>query len=126
MRQRLCIFRKIRVHDEADVGKIEPARRNVCGNENLHSAASKRFEGTRARGLRELTGDRRRLKSAKRKLAMQLGHIAARTTEDDRAITIVEAKHVDERRQALALCVQMRHMANIFVLLRRLSFSRIE
>ena len=66
MGQRLGVLRQIGVHDEADVGQIEPARRDVGGDEHAHVAVAQRLERARALFLRAIARDRGGEKAARR------------------------------------------------------------
>ena len=123
--QRLGVERQIRVHDQIDVGQMEPARRHVGGDQDAHLAAPELIERAIALGLRAISRDRRRREPARDECRVQVGHRLAGGHEDDRALAVRRAQHVDHRPQAIAPRDEMRDVADVVVRLRSCRAARL-
>src|SRR4051794_13926290 len=77
------MMRYVEIEDVADSRNIEPARRNVGCNEQLHLAAAELIEGCGARRLIHVAVERDRGKTVTHQRAVQGPDFAFAVAEDD-------------------------------------------
>ena len=95
--QRLGVERQIGVHDQIDVGQVQPARRHVGGDQDAHLAPPELIERAIALGLGAIARDRRRREPARDQRGVQVGDRLAGGHEDDGPLAVRRAQHVDDR-----------------------------
>ena len=89
------------MHDQPEVGQIEPSRRDVGRDADTRAAVAEGGQRARSIVLRELTRQRDDRKPALLQVAAEVRDPFARGAKDQRAARFEEPEHVDDRVIAL-------------------------
>ena len=117
--QHLGVLGQVRLHDQPDVGQVEPARGDVGGDQYPRPPVAQGLQGAVALRLRQLAGQRHGGKSALDQVRAQVIDRLARPTEHDGRRRIAEAQRVDDGVLALARRDDVRAHLDVLVRLRR-------
>ena len=83
MQQGLAVVRQVGVDDEAEVGQVDAARRDVGGDADAGAAVAQRLQGVVALALGQLARERDRGEPALEQARLQVPHRLAGMAEDD-------------------------------------------
>ena len=97
MLQHFRVVRQVGMDDEAQIGKIEAARRNVGRHANARAPIAQRLQRMIALALAEFARQRHRRETALQQDRFQMAHRVSRGAEHQRIGRIHEAQQIDDR-----------------------------